>query len=51
MINEDRVKRKGDAVLCASPRIQLIRIMFYGWASSPSHIGQLPKPGPIPEPA
>jgi hypothetical protein len=51
MIIEDREKRKGDAVISASPRIKLIRIMFYGWASSPSHIGQLPKPGPKPEPA
>ncbi len=34
--------KKGDAVIAASPRIYQASKKDYGWASSPSHIGQSP---------
>jgi hypothetical protein len=48
---KDREKIKGDAAVTASPRIQQSMNMIYGWASSPSHIGQSPNPAPKPGPA
>lgn len=46
MIRFVEENKTGDAVAAASPRIYQAIKIDYGWASSPSHIGQPPNPEP-----